>query len=40
MYEVLSDEEFTQKVGYEFINDILCNNYRPSLKILDDNPQL
>lgn len=32
MYEVLSEKNFTEKHGYEFIRDLLDKKYRPSLE--------
>ncbi len=37
-YEVLTGKDFSDKVGFEFINDIVLNKYRPSLDGLSHQP--
>lgn len=39
-YEVLTGKDYTNKNGFEFINDIVDKKFRPSLKDLDDWPVL
>lgn len=40
MYEVLTEQDFSKKNGFEFITDIVQNNYRPDLSKLDSQKQL
>jgi ankyrin repeat/protein kinase domain-containing protein 1 len=40
MFEVLTEESFSKKNGYEFIADICQNKYRPNLDKLDTQPRL